>query len=344
MIATIRRVIGTCLLVLLVACNDRAAVDTPAQPGNRFVVVYSPIDEARTAALYRAFTAETGIRVQQVSADKSRLLQLMLDKTQAPAADLFMATGVSQLWRAADQGVLRPTHADELTAAIPARLRDPENQWFGFAVLANVIVFNRSLARPEEFVSYESLAEPAWRGRICMTSSSQPDNSALIALLIQRHGHRQAELVVRQLVANLALPPLTDPQALLAAIESGRCPVGIVTLEAAVNRMAVDPGSKLGVATPTLESGATQVDIVGAGVTRHAGNATDAISLIRWLAKPLAQGLIAESFTALPAVRDAAVPQRLRPWQDLKQSDTGVFHLGLLHQDAIDLAERAKYR
>lgn len=327
----------------LLACGRESVNETAPDRETESVVVYSSIDEARTAPIHRAFTEETGIRVQQVTTDDDRLLQLMLDKTQAPAADIYIAGSASRLWRASESGVLRPTHADDLDAAIPAHLRDPERQWFGIAIKANVLVFNSKIATRSEFGGYESVADPAWHGQLCMSSSASPVNNALIALLIDRHQTRQAELIVRQLMANLALPVFRDPQAMFAAIESGRCAVGIASLEAAVQRPDAEPGSQLGIATPTLEDGGTQVDIVGAGVTRHARNAAAAMRLMRWLASRKAQEIIAESLLALPAVPAVHAPQRLRVWQPLQQSEANVAYLGLLHQEAIDLAERARY-
>lgn len=327
----------------LAACGGESVNEIEADQGKEFVVVYSAIDEARMAPLYRVFTEETGIRVQQVTADDDRLLQLMFDKTQAPAADVYIAGTAARLWRASDAGVFRPTHADDLNASIPAHLRDPENQWFGIAVKANVLVFDSTIATAEEFAGYESLADPAWLGQACMSSSALSDNNSLIAFLIDRHQNRQAELIVRQLMSNLALPVFRDPQALFAAIESGRCTVGIASLEAAVQRAAAEPGPQLGIATPNLANGGTQVDIVGAGVTRHAGNAAAAVRLLRWLAGHKAQKALAEILLALPAVPAVAAPQRLRAWQNLQQSETNVVQLGLLHQEAIDLAERARY-
>ncbi len=338
-----RCVPGLCLSLSLMACSGESANETAADQQQEFVVIYSSIDEARLASVYRAFTEETGIRVQQVTADDDRLLQLMLDKTQSPAADFYIAGSASRLWRASDTGVLRPTHADDLKATIPAHLRDPDNQWFGIAVKANVLVFNSSLATAEEFDDYESLADPAWLGQVCMSSSALADNNALIALLIDRHETRQAELIVRQLIANLAVPVFHDPQALFAAIESGRCTVGIASLEAAVQRLTAKPGAQVGIATPTLANGGTQVDVVGAGVTRHAGNAAAAVRLVRWLAGHKAQQIIAESLFALPAVPAVAAPHRLRVWQELQQCETGVVNLGLRHREAVDLAERARY-
>jgi iron(III) transport system substrate-binding protein len=327
----------------LVACNRESAVEALPDQGHEYVLVYSSIDYAQMAPLYRAFTEETGIRIQQLTADDDKLMQQMLETTRVPTADLYIATSASRLWRASDAGVLRPTHADDLNAAIPAYLRDPENQWFGVVVNANVLVFNSTIAAAEELGGYEALADPAWRGRVCMSSSALPENAALIAFLIDRHQNRQAELIVRQLMANLALPVFRDPQTMFAAVESGRCAVGIASLAAAAQRLAAEPGSKLGVATPTLANGGTQVDIIGAGVTRHAGKAAEAAQLLRWLASHKAQAIMAESLLALPAVPAITVPQRLKAWRGLQPSETSVAQLGLLHQEAIDLAERARY-
>lgn len=335
-----RFAIGWLLLGLAACSKDPAQGTLPAQ-GREFVVVYSSIDESRIAPVYRAFTAETGIRIHQVTADDDRLLQMMLDKTQEPAADFYIATGAARLWRAADAGVLRPTHADDLNAAIPPHLRDPEYQWFGLAVMANVLVFDSAAVTAEEIPGYEAFADPAWHGQLCLSSSALPENNSLIALLIERHGLRQAELLVRQLIANLALPVFDDPQALLAAIESGRCTAGIANLEAALARPAASPGSGLGIAGPANDG--TQVDVTGAGVTRHAGNATAAVRLLRWLSGTEAQAIIADSLSRLPAVPTVVAPQHYVAWQGLAHDGTNVARLGMLHQDAADLAERARY-
>jgi iron(III) transport system substrate-binding protein len=342
-----RWVLVSWLSLTLVACGRGSVDEIAPDPAQEVVVIYSSIDEAGLVPLYRAFTEETGIRIQQVTADDDRLLQLMLDKAQTQAADLYIAGSAARLWRASDTGVLRPTHAVDLHAALPAHLRDPANEWFGLAVKANVLVFNSTIATADEFGRYESLADAELRGQVCMSSSTLPENNALIALLIDRHqkGHqnRQAELIVRQMLANLALPVFRDSQAMFAAIESGRCAVGIAGLDAAVQRRAAGAGSPLGIATPTLANGGTQVDIVGAGVTRHAGHAAAAVRLLRWLAGHKAQRMIAELLLALPAVPAVEAPQRLRDWQNLQHSETNVGQLGLLHQEAIDLAERARY-
>ena len=147
-----RTVFVSWLSLNLAACGGESANKIEAGQGKEFVIVYSAIDEARMAPLYRAFTEETGIRIQQVTADDDRLLQLMLDKTQASAGDVYISGSAARLWRASDAGVLRPTHADDLNASIPAHLRDPDNQWFGIAVKANVLVFNSTIATAAEFV------------------------------------------------------------------------------------------------------------------------------------------------------------------------------------------------
>ena len=329
------------LLLACTACSKDPGNGIERAPAREFVVVYSSIDESRTAPAYQAFTAATGIRIQQVTADDDRLLQMMLDKAHAPAADLYLAAGAATLWNASDAGVLRPTHADELYAAIPPQLRDPENQWFGLADNAHVLVFDPRVLTADRIPGYEMLADTAWRGLVCLSSSTSPGNTALIALLIERHGLRQAEVLVRQFMSNLAVPVFRDPQALLAAVESGRCSIGISSLEAALQRTATGTAQELGIAAPA--HGGVLVDVVGGGVTRHAGNAAGAQRLLQWLAGPAGQAILADSLPALPAAQDVTAPPRYAAWQDLRHGEINVARFGMRHREAIDLAERARY-
>jgi iron(III) transport system substrate-binding protein len=329
--------------LVLVACGDRSGGNGVAEKPGEYVVVYTSVDEQQMLPVYRAFTSDSGIRIQQVSADDAALLQWILDKRRTPVADIYLAAGASRLWRATDADVFRPTHVDALREAIPGHLRDPDNQWFGLAVSANVIVFNTGLAGAAAPGTYESLADEAWKGRICLTTSIRVENIGFVASLIERHGTRAAELLVRQLIANLALPVFDDTDPLLAAVESGQCHAGIAPLDVAAAYLSANAGTKLGVLTPAATNGGTQVDILAAGVTRHSGNPAGAARFLTWLATGDAQRILAESRAALPAVPGAEVPAQLASWRDLSQSATGVFRLGRLSQEAIDLAERARY-
>jgi iron(III) transport system substrate-binding protein len=332
------------LTLMLAACSQTHDERNETDDKVEYVVVYTSMDQSRTAPVFQAFTAESGVRIQQVSADNDRLLELIPDKTHKPAADLFMADGVAALWRAADKDLFRPTYSADLDAAIPADLRDPDARWAGLALRAKaLIVHSPSVAGDAYPVAYESLAEPQWRGRVCLSSSSQAENIALIALLIERHGTRDAELIVRRLVANLALPVFDAAQSMITAFESGRCGAGIAGLDAVIGEGSDIASAQIRVVTPLASGGGTLVDIIGAGVTRHAANPEGARRLLFWLASPAGQSVLSEHCSSLPVNASVAAPRQLRVWSSLDRAGISVFRLGVLNQDAIDLAERAHY-
>jgi iron(III) transport system substrate-binding protein len=330
--------------MLVVACSDDSDNQATAVGTRELVTVYSSLDEAQTAPLFRAYEKSTGDRVQQVTADDDRLLEMMLDKRRAPAADLYIANGAALLGRAVQRGIFRPTYADELDATVPSRLRDPENLWFGIALTANVLVVNGSLLKTDEPGSYESLAEDKWAGGICLSSSTLLENIAFIAWLIERHGQRDAELIVRRILANLAMPLFDDVPSLVAAVGLGQCDVGIAALDAVLAQQLGGAVAPVRVVLPPAASGGTQIDVVAAGVTRHAGNPDGARKLLLWLVSDAGQRLVADSKLALPASPTVGMPGRVSASGSLEQSTVEVFRLAQLSENAFDLAERARYR
>lgn len=338
-----QQVIAGLASLVLAACGDRAEEDSAAGKSAEFVVVYTSVDEQRLLPVYKAFTANSGIRIQQVTSGDDTLLQWMLDTKRTPAADLYLAEGAFRLWHATRENVFRPVYVDSIEEAVPEKLRDPDKQWFGIAVTANAIVFNIAATSADAPSTYESLADEAWKGRICLSTSARVENIALVASLIETHGERSAELLLRKMIANLALPVFDDAESLIAAVESAQCDAGIAPLAAVAGYLSNNAGTRLQSVTPSATNGGAQVDILAAGVTRHAGNPDGAIRFLSWLTTGEAQRILAESCIALPAVPGAAVPQQFASWRALSQSEIGISRLGMLGQDAIDLAERARY-
>ncbi|MDH4046793.1 MAG: extracellular solute-binding protein [Gammaproteobacteria bacterium] len=330
------------LSAIVAACGGSADDAGNVEQRPQFVVVYTALEEPLLAPVYKAFTDESGIRVQQVTADNGRLLQMMQEK-HSPPADLFLADGAAVLWRMAEIDVFRPTHAEDLQKAVPARLRDPEFLWSGLALKASVLVVNSSLGGNAGPKTYESLGDPQWKGRVCLSSSSFAENVGWVSLLIDRYGVRQSELNVRRLVANLALPVFDDSRSLIEAVQSARCDAGIVSLGVAYRQLSEGAVSGASIVAPAAVDGGTLVDVVGAGVARHAGNPETARRLLLWLVGNDGQRMLAERLDALPAATSAQAPARAGFPVRVEQSDISVFRLGALNQDALDLSERARY-
>jgi iron(III) transport system substrate-binding protein len=330
-------------LPVIAACTKQDADSNRPDASPEFVVIYTSVDESRLKPLYEGFTNATGIRVQQVSADFDKLLEMMHDRQWRPAADVFLAGDSATLWRAASQDIFRPTYSDDIESSVPVRLRDADSLFTGFAMTANAIIYDGTTADKVVPTDYESLASPEWRRKLCLTSSSMPQNIGWVSLLLSRHGKREAEMTVRRMVGNLALPVFDDVVELIAAVESGRCGVAIADLQAAVMQLSGHAGAGAAVMTPSANQGGTQVDVFGAGVTRHAANAGGAVRFLEWLTASDGQKAVAASGIGLPVSEAVTLPSPLAEYLAISFAETGVSRLAELSEEAIALVERAHY-
>ncbi len=182
------------------------------------VVVYSERNEQLIKPLFDAYTAETGAQVQFITDKAGPLMARLLAEGPATPADLLITVDAGNLWQAAERGVLQAVDSKVLQENIPAHLRDPGNRWFGLSVRARTIVYNTNRVNPGELHSYEALAEPKWRGRLCLRTSKKVYNQSLVAMLLAEHGEAATEQMVRGWVANLAVEPLSDDTRALQAV------------------------------------------------------------------------------------------------------------------------------
>jgi len=241
-----------------------------------------------------------------IAGDSGELTDRIIAKQDAPRADVLITSNAIDIWRAADEGALRPID-DQSLADVPAALKDPDGSW---AALAHRQVLLGVAAGTDEKLasSLIDLGAPDMAGRLCLTSFRLVDNRALIGLLIDEMGVKPAERLVRSWVRNLAAAPFATESELLAALEGGDCQIGIVsgaTDDTDVELIAPQPGYLL---------------IDGIGISRHAENAEAAQRLVGRVLSDYQSGGLGES----------------------AMSNAGI--AGWRSEDARLLAERAGYR
>jgi iron(III) transport system substrate-binding protein len=162
-------------------------------------------------------------------------------------------------------------------------------------------------------------------------------------MLIAEYGLRQAELIVRGWLANLALPVLTDDAEVLQAIEDGRCGIGMVNSDQAAGLERLHPGTPVALFWPPAAAGGAYVDILGAGVSRHAADPLGAVRLLEWLASAPAQVRLARQILAYPATPEVPADHSLAAWSSLPISPVNIANAGLHLEDAVKLMQRAGY-
>lgn len=318
-------------LALMVAACDSAPDAEPDRPEP--VVVYaSYADETYLPGLFAGFTNETGVPVTVRYGEPSRTVDDVIADRGSPPADVLLATNVADIWRAADEGALRPLTAGNRSNIVDF-LRDPDDLWVAVGLRIAVIAYGQDVENKPE--SYQGLAEPAYRGRLCLSSSSLPVNRSLIAMLIAELGVRPAEIVVRGWVQNLALPPFESEAALFAAVEAGSCDYGISSSRTA----ALSANGHGGGAAESVIPRPAYFDIEGIGVARHARYPESAQLLVDWMLSEEAQRK-----HALGAHQDSSRGDQPNPLTAERIGQKNIGLAGWHDNDAVLLAERAGYR
>lgn len=308
------------------------------------VTVYSARKEHLIKPLFDAYTKKTGVNIRYITDKAGPLLSRLKAEGANTPADLLITVDAGNLWQAAEQGVLTELDSDTLTSNIPSHLRDPANRWFGLSIRARTIVYSTDRVKESELSSYEGLAEPKWKGRLCLRTSKKVYNQSLIAMMMAHLGEEQAENVVRGWVENLATQPFSNDTKTMKAIAAGQCDVGIVNTYYFGRLLKKEPKVKLALFWPNQSDRGVHVNISGAGVTKHAKNPEDARKLLEWLSGKEAQKIFAALNMEYPVLSATKIDPTVAAWGDFKSDNINVTKAGELQAQAVMLMDRAGYR
>ncbi len=315
------------------------------------VNVYSARKEALIKPLLDAFTKQTQIEVNLVTGKADALLKRLESEAANTPADVLVTVDAGRLHRAKTADLLQPVASAVLERSIPANYRDPDGQWYGLSLRARPIMYAIGRVDPESITRYEDLAEPKWKGRICVRSSNNIYNQSLVASMIVAHGEAQTETWVRGLVANLARPPKGGDRDQIRAAAAGQCDVAIVntyylaqmlhTENGAADR---DAASKIGIVWPNQNGRGTHVNISGAGVLKFAKHKDNAVKLLEFMVSGEAQRFYADSNYEYPIRTDMEPNDTLRQWGRFKEDSVNLSLLGVHNGAAVKLMDRAGWR
>ena len=314
------------------------------------VNVYSARKDHLLKPVLDEFTKQTGIKVNLLSAGEDQLLERLKNEGKDSPADLFITTDVAHLHKARVAGVLQPVQSKALTEAIPAAYRDPQGYWVGLSARARVVFYATDRVKPSDITTYEDLADPKWKGRICVRSSSSTYNQSLLAGLIAVNGPAKAEAWAKGVADNMARKPQGGDRDQIAAVAAGQCDIaiantyyygGMVTSAKAEEREAA---AKVGIAFPNQQGRGTHMNVAGAGVAASAKHKAEAVQLLEFLAGPDAQRLFAEANNEFP-VRPGVKPSpTVAAWGKFKGEDINVAMLGENSAEAVRIFDRVGWR
>ena len=308
------------------------------------LVVYSSRADNLLRPVATAYQKKTGVTIKLVNDKAGPLMEKLKAEGSNSPADVLITVDGGNLWQAVQMGLLRPINSSTLKANIPANLRDPQNHWFGLSVRARTIFYNTAKVKPSELSSYANLADPKWKGRLCLRTSNNVYNQSLVGVMLANQGQQKTAQVVKGWVNNLAVAPFPDDTAMLKAIGSGRCDVGIANTYYYGRLMDKEPNLPIGIFFADQQGKGTHVNVSGAGVTKHTKKAAHAQKFIEWLSGSEAQNLFADLNHEYPANPKISPDPKVAKWGKFKQDVINVSVAGSNQKKAVMLMKQAGYQ
>ncbi len=310
------------------------------------VNVYSYRQPELVKPLFDAFTEMTGIDVNVAFLKKGLVEKLVAEGNRSPA-DVVLTVDIARLSAVVDAGVTQPVESDVLNANIPATFRDPGNQWFGLTSRARVVFASKDRVSEGEVTTYEDLADPKWKGRICIRSGTHAYNLALFSGVIYHHGEDGAKAWLKGLRGNLARKPQGNDRGQVKAVWAGECDIALGNTYY-MGAMLKKPEQKqwadaVNIIFPTFENAGTHVNLSGMAMTKSAPNRDNALKLMEFLSSSDAQSIYAEANFEYPLLADAKVSDLVSSWGSFTADGVNLMDLAGKRSDALRLVEEVHF-
>ncbi|MCK8779421.1 extracellular solute-binding protein [Rhizobium sp. NTR19] len=309
--------------------------------------LYTTREPALIAPLIEAFTKSSGTKINTIFL-KDGLAERVASEGGSSPADILMAVDAGNLVDLAEKGVTQPVDSEVLKTAVPEQLRDANGHWFALSMRARVLYAAKDL----DLVSfnYEDLADPKWKGKVCIRSGQHPYNTALFADYIAHHGVEETEKWLAGVKANLARKAAGGDRDAAKDILGGICDIGIAN-SYYVGLMKSGAGGPeqekwaeaIKVILPTFKDGGTQVNISGAAVAKHAPNKAEAVKFLEYLVSDEAQQIYAKANFEYPVKAGAQIDPIIASFGELKIDNKSLAEIVSHRKEASALVDKVGF-
>nr|WP_319251345.1 extracellular solute-binding protein [uncultured Celeribacter sp.] len=337
MCSSLKTVLKTTLPLSLIAAPVFADVN-----------VYSYRQPELIAPLTEAFTAETGIQVNVAYLVKGMVERLKAEGDRSPA-DVILTVDIARLTEAVDAGVTQPLMTDTLQANIPAEYHDPDGQWWGMTTRARIVYASKERVAPGEVTTYEDLADPKWKGRICTRSGMHTYMIGLTSAYLAHHGPEETKIWLQGLKDNLARRPQGNDRAQVKAIWAGECDISLGNTYY-MGEMLADEEQRVWAESVRLdfpvfdvEGGGTHVNISGVALTKATKNIEEATQFIEFLSSHEAQEIYAEANSEYPIAPGTEPSDLVASWGSFTPDNLRLIDIANERAEALRLTEEVDY-
>ena len=342
-------------LSVLVTAVVLSLASTLSLAQEKVLNLYSARHYQTDEALYSNFTQATGIRINRVDADDAGILARLKSEGSASPADVILLVDAARLWRAEEDGLFQPVRSAVLDSRVPVTLRGRDagqgSSWFGLSTRARVVVYNKMSVKRDDVDTYEELAAPKNKGKVCTRSGSHPYNLSLFGSVMEHLGAAATEDWLKGMVANMARAPKGGDTDQIKAVASGECQVALTNtyylarmLRSNVpeDRAVVE---KIAVVFPNQQTWGTHVNIAGAAIARHSPNRVAALQFLEYLSSDAAQSFFANGNNEWPVVRSVKIANpALDSMGDFKTETIPVSVVGQNQAKVQQMLDRVGYK
>lgn len=302
------------VLSLAISALSAGLFSASALADEQVINLYSARHYPTDEALYSDFTKATGIKINRVDSDDAGIIARLKAEGTASPADVILLVDAARLWKGEVDGMFLPVKSKTLETAVPTQLRskttdDGSTAWFGLSTRARVVVFDKLKVKREDVDTYEELADPKNKGKLCIRSGSHPYNLSLFGAMTEHLGPAATETWLKGMVDNMARAPKGGDTDQIKAVASGECGIAVTNTYYLARLMrSTNPADKavaerVGVVFPNQQSWGTHVNVAGGAVARYSKNQANAVKFLEYLVSPDAQNHFANGNNEWPVVK-----------------------------------------
>ena len=301
------------VLSLAVSALCAALFSASALANDQVINLYSARHYPTDEALYSDFTKATGIKINRVDSDDAGIIARLKAEGSASPADVILLVDAARLWKGEVDGMFLPVKSKTLETAVPAQLRAKSSEegtaWFGLSTRARVVVYDKLKVQREDVDTYEELAAPKNKGKLCIRSGSHPYNLSLFGAMTEHLGPAATETWLKGMVDNMARAPKGGDTDQIKAVASGECGMAVTNTYYLARLMrSTNPADKavaerVGVVFPNQQSWGTHVNVAGGAVARYSKNQANAVKFLEYLVSAEAQNHFANGNNEWPVVK-----------------------------------------
>ena len=312
------------------------------------VNIYSYRQPTLIEPLLKEFREETGIKTNVIFASKGLIERIRAEGRNSPA-DVLLTVDIGNLSQAVASGISQPVESDVIDDSIPASYRGANYEWIGLTGRARVVYASKERVAQDD-ITYEELADPKWRGKICSRSGQHPYNVALVASMLAHVGPDKTEAWLRGVKANLARKPAGNDRLQVKGVYAGECDLAIGNTYY-MGKMLTDEkhpeqkewANSVKMLFPSSNDRGTHMNVSGAVLAKNAPNKDNGLKLIEFLASDKGQSMYAEVNHEYPTKYGIAWSDLVESWGKFKADPIPLNKIAILRKAASEMIDKVGF-